>query len=267
MRKHRWPSLCALTVLLVVLYAPLGRVLYNAFNASEAAGTWGGFTLRWFRKALGNQETRSAVWISVQLSLLSSLCSVVIGTLAVVALRASPRGVALLVRLGGAARVATPEIIVATGLVVTLPLIQFRIGFLAMLVGHVAYLTGFVVLLIAARAASADPRLEEAAQDLGARPLRVLLTIALPDLAPAIGASALLVAAFSFDDVALSRSLASPNSTSLPLVLVSLTQRNPTQELDAIATLLLLVGAVLFGGALRLAGTATTLTGRRAETK
>lgn len=143
-----------------------------------------------------------------------------------------------------------------------LPLLGWRFGMRALLLCHVVYLTGFVVLLVGPRAANADPRIEEAAHDLGARPWRVLLTIVIPDLLPAIGAAALLSAAFSFDDVALSRSLASPSITTLPLILVSTIQRRVTPEIDAIATLLLVLVAALFVCALVVARSVDVLTGQ-----
>jgi ABC-type spermidine/putrescine transport system permease subunit II len=264
-RVHRIPSLIALVVLVAILYAPLLRVVINAFNSNPLATTWDGATLHWFRTAIADQEVRSAVWVSARLAIETSFISVLIGTLAVIAVRALPRRGRALVRLASLARVTTPEIIVATGLFVMMPLLSVRFGFRALFFGHVVYLTGFVVVLVAARAANADRSLEDAAQDLGARPWQVLWTIVLPDLLPAIGAAALLSAAFSFDDVALSRSLASPTSTTLPLVLVSLIQRRVTPEIDAIATLLLVVGGLLFVGALLAAGSVTALTGQPAQ--
>jgi ABC-type spermidine/putrescine transport system permease subunit II len=260
-RKHRIPSICALVILLVVLYAPLVRVVINSFNMNELGTSWEGATLRWFRTALNNDVVVPAMWVSVKIAVLSAMASVVFGTLAVMALRMLPGPGAALVRLGSLARVTTPEIILATGLFVAMPLMGVRFGFTAMLIAHTAYLTGFVVLLVAARAANADPRLEEAAQDLGARPVTVLRTIVWPDLRPAIGAALLLSAAFSFDDVALSRSMSSPTTTTLPLVLVSLVQRRATPEIDAIATLLLVVGVMLFGAALGIAGSVAVVTG------
>lgn len=267
MRRHRIPSLVALCFLLVVLYAPLFRIVVNAFNANELATNWKGGTLRWFRAALGNDEVKSSIWVSAKLAVLTSIISVLVGTLAVVGLRALCSGERRVVRVGAAARVATPEIIFATALYVSVPLLGLRFGFITMLIGHTVYLTGFVIILISARASQADPKLEEAAQDLGARPWRVLFTIVLPDLAPAVGAAFLLSAAFSFDDVALSRTMGSPQTTTLPLVLVSLVQRRVTPEIDAIATILLAVGALLFAGALLLAGNILSLTGQPPSTE
>ena len=246
MRKHRVAGVCALVLLLVVLYAPLVRLVVNAFNANELATTWGGFTLRWFRAAVHNDGVRRSIRTSAVLAAFTSMVSVVLGTLLVLGLKYANRGTVFLGRLLAVARVTTPEVILATGLFVMLPIIGLHFGFTALLIGHVVYLTGFVIVLVGARAASADPLQEEAAADLGASPARVLLRVVLPNLYPAIGAAALLSAAFSFDDVALSRVLASPTTTTLPLILVSMIQRRVTPEIDAISTLLLIIGAALF---------------------
>ena len=239
-----------LAALLLVLYAPLVRLIVNAFNANELATTWTGFTTKWFRSAVNNEAIRSSIRTSAVLAALTSLVSVTIGTALVLGLKLTNRGVAFLGRLLALARVTTPEIILATGLFVMLPTIGLRFGMVALLIGHAVYLTGFVVVLVGARAASADIGQEEAAADLGASPARVLARVVLPNLRPAIGAAALLSAAFSFDDVALSRVLASPRTTTLPLILVSMIQRRVTPEIDAIATILLLIGAALFAAAL-----------------
>lgn len=263
MRRQRFPSVVALVALLGVLYAPLVRLSINAFNANELGTTWGGGTTRWFRSVWENDGLRRAARTSALLAVTTAALSVVLGTLAVVSLRSLPRVGLWIVRIAALARVTTPEILMATGLFVLLPLIGQRLGFRAMLIGHVTYLTGFVVLLVAARAANADRSVEEAAADLGARPWRVFFTIVLPDLLPAVGAGALLAAAFSFDDVALSRSMSSPQSQTLPLFLVSMVQRKVTPEIDAVAVIMLVVSGLLFLGALMISGSLSTLTGQR----
>jgi ABC-type spermidine/putrescine transport system permease subunit II len=258
---RRLPTLVALIVLLVVLYAPLLRLSINAFNANELGTTWGGATGRWFRAVFENKGLLRAARNSALLAMLTAILSSLIGTAAVLAMRSLPIGGRALVRIGSLARVTTPEILVATGLFVLLPLANQRLGFRSMLIGHVAYLSGFVVLLVAARLAQFDTSLEEAAADLGARPARVMWTIVLPDLRPAILAAGLLAAAFSFDDVALSRSLSSPDSQTLPLFLVSLVQRKATPEIDAIAVLMLVISVALFAAAIAVARGATVVVG------
>jgi spermidine/putrescine transport system permease protein len=115
-----------------------------------------------------------------------------------------------------------------------------------MLIAHVAYLTAYVILIVGARAARLDPDVELAAADLGAGPWRTLTRVILPDLRPAIGASALLVLAFSLDDVALSLALRGPTDTTLPVYLYSVVQRRVTPSIHAVGTLVVLTGAALF---------------------
>jgi spermidine/putrescine transport system permease protein len=250
MRRHRLVSLFVMAMVALVLYAPIVRVAVNAFNKDALGIRWEGFTDRWFRDAWNNDVLRSSVGKSAVLAVLSSIGSVVVGTAAVLSMRTSGSRQVVATRLLSVSRIATPEIIIATGLLVTLPLLGIRFGTVAMTIGHIGYLTAYVVLLVGARAARFDTRLEEAAADLGAAPLRVLTQIVLPQLAPAIGASALMAAAFSFDDVAISRSVASPTSQTLPLVLVSMIQRSPTPQIDAVATILVVTAAGLFALAL-----------------
>lgn len=58
----------------------------------------------------------------------------------------------------------------------------------------------YVFLIVAAALRRIDPALEDAARGLGAPPLRVFKTVTLPQLRPAIGAGALLVALYTLSD-------------------------------------------------------------------
>jgi ABC-type spermidine/putrescine transport system permease subunit II len=249
-RRQRVPALCALIITLITMYGPIVRLCVNAWNSNELGTTWEGLTSRWFRQAWNNEGVRRSLAISLQVAVLSALASVVVGTLSVLALRTLRRSGAAAVRLGGLARVTTPEILIATGAGVLLPLVGIRGGFLTLIALHTCYLTGFVVMLVAARAGQGNQQLEEAAADLGASPARVIRYVVLPDLLPAIASSLLFTAAYSFDNVALSRVSASPRSQTVPLFLVSMVQRNVTPEIDAIAVLMLLLSASLLGLAL-----------------
>jgi spermidine/putrescine transport system permease protein len=146
-------------------------------------------------------------------------------------------------------RVATPEIIIATGLGALLPAAQIAFGYRPMLVAHIAYLSAYVTLIVGARAAGADRSLEEAALDLGANRSQVLRHIVVPDLMPAIVSSGILALAFSFDDVALSLTLRGPNDTTVPVYIFSAVQRRVTPSIHAIGAVVVAVGVVAFAAA------------------
>ena len=244
----RGPAI-ALALVFSLLYAPLIYLLYASFNANPLSTAWQGFTTQWYSQALHDPTIRRATSTSIRLAVAASVGSMVVGTLIGVAARRTPWLRRVSLALAGA-RVAAPEIIIATGLAVLLPLINLSFGFRVMLIAHVAYLSAYVALIVGARAAGADRSYEEAALDLGASRWQVLRDIVLPDLRPAIISATLLAAAFSFDDVALSNALRGPRNDTLPVYLFSAVQRRVSPTIHAIGVLVIVVGALAFGGAI-----------------
>jgi ABC-type spermidine/putrescine transport system permease subunit II len=239
----------ALVALLVVLYAPLTHLMVSSVNANPDSTAWTGFTLDWFGDAIDDPEVRRAVGVSLRLAAVSAVGATVFATLAVLAVRRRPV-MERLHNLSVLGRISTPEIIMATGLGALIPALGWKLGFRPMVAAHIAYLSAYAAVIIGARAAGADRTIEDAALDLGARPWRVLTSIVLPDLRPAIVSAFLLSAAFSFDDVALSLALRGPKDTTLPVLLFSRTQRRETPAVYAIGTMVLVIGVVTFLAAL-----------------
>lgn len=238
----------ALGLVLVVLYAPLLFLVVASVNKNPASTSWQGFTTNWYSAAFDDTSLRKAVGVSLRLAFGASIGAVVVGTLAVLGARRT-RVFSRINPLLATVRVATPEIIIATGLGALLPTVGIAFGFRPMLGAHIAYLSAYVVLIVGARAAGADRSLEEAAVDLGAKNWQVLRDIVLPDLRPAILSSWLLALAFSFDDVALSLALRGPTDTTVPIYIFSAVQRRVTPSIHAIGTIIIIVGIVTFAAA------------------
>ncbi len=251
---RRLPATGILASLVVVLYAPLLFLVVASVNRNPASTRWEGFTGEWYRVAINDPALRDAATVSVQLAIGAATLSVVIGTSAAVAARHS-RLMRRVNMVLATARVGTPEIILATGLAALLPTIGVDYGRLPMLVAHVAYLSAFVALIVGARAAQTSVTLEESALDLGATPWRVVRSVILPDLRPAIAAAGLLAFAFSFDDVALSLALRGADDTTVPLYIYSAVQRRVTPSIHAIGAMIIAAGIVVFAGAALVART------------
>jgi ABC-type spermidine/putrescine transport system permease subunit II len=164
-------------------------------------------------------------------------------------------------------RLLLSEALLAAGIALILPLVGVPLGWRALLIGHVTFQTAFGIVVIQARAAGLDVRVEDAARDLGATRWRTLRTVVLPDLAPGIWAAGLLIFLFSFDDVVLSRLLSSPDTPTLPVTLLSLISLRVTPEIDALGTLIMLIGSVVFVTAVLIgrSGLAAALGERRSE--
>ena len=239
----------ALGVTLALLYAPLLQVAISSINTNSFGSSWEHPTLHWYRLAFDNELVVTSLWRSVRLAGAVGVSAALLGTGSAIAVRHRPRMRSLAASLA-TARIATPEILIAVGLGVLLPLAGARLGTVAMWFGHTVLLSAYVVLVVSARLQRMPEGLEDAACDLGASPWRVIRHVVIPQVIPAVLAAVLLVAAFSFDDVVLSLRLSGPTDTTLPMVILSMAQRRPTPELDAIGAVVVMIGAVFIGAAM-----------------
>jgi spermidine/putrescine transport system permease protein len=136
----------------------------------------------------------------------------------------------------------TPELVLGSALyLVMVNLYQLvPLGRPAMLLGHVTFSVSYVLVVVRARLLAIGGDLEEAGQDLGASPLQAIRTILVPNLMPAIFASAMLVFATSLDDFVVSQFLfGDASNVTVPIKLYNAVRSAPTPALNALATLLL----------------------------
>ncbi|MDA0653056.1 MAG: ABC transporter permease subunit, partial [Proteobacteria bacterium] len=123
-------------------------------------------------------------------------------------------------------------------------------SFLTIAIAHITFATAYVSVVVQARLSQMDRSLEEAAMDLGARPLRVFLTITLPLIAPSLIAGWLLAFTLSLDDLVIASFVSGPGSSTLPIVVFSSIRLGLSPEINALATILLgtVTICVLFAG-------------------
>src|SRR6476620_10056821 len=116
----------------------------------------------------------------------------------------------------------------------------------------------FVVVAVKARVATLDPRLEEAAADLGANATQTFMRVTFPLAAPGIFAGALLAFSLSFDDYIITNFNASPSSITFPMYVWGAAQRGAPVQVNVIGTL-------MFLGALVVVVTGQLLSSRRSR--
>jgi len=249
MAKPRlWWRALVLGVGYAFLYVPIACLMAFSFNESTLMTSWTGFSLRWYAALAGDQALLSAAWLSFKIAALTATAAVAIGTWAgyVLARMGHFRGFALYIGMLSAPLVV-PEVVL--GISLLLMFVEFSKffgwpdgnGVFTIWVGQVTLCTAYVAVVIQSRIRSLDRSLEEAALDLGAPPLRVFFRITLPLIAPALIAAWLLAFTLSLDDVVIASFLSGPGYTTLPLEVFSRVRLGLKPEINALATLLMLV--------------------------
>ena len=234
-----WVTRTALALGLAFLYAPILVLVAYSFNASALVTVWGGFSTRWYGVLFSDAPLIAAAWVSLRVAVLSSLIATMLGTLAALALERQGRfrGRGLFTGLVYGPMVM-PEVMIGLSLLLMFIGIGLDRGLAAIVIAHATFCTGFVAVVVAARLRGLDRSLEEAAADLGAGPVRVLATITLPLLAPAVLAGALLAFTLSLDDLVIASFVSGPGSTTLPMRLYSQVRLGVNPEINAASTLL-----------------------------
>ncbi len=230
----------------VFLYAPMLSLMVYSFNESRLVTVWSGFSLKWYGELFRDQQMMSAAWVSIQVAFWTACASVVLGTMAAMAmtrLRAFP-GKTLFGALITAPLVM-PEVII--GLSILLLFVSIgpvtgigeQRGMMTIWIAHVTFCMAFVTVVISSRLGELDRSLEEAAMDLGANRLKVFFVITLPIILPALMAGWLLAFTLSLDDLVIASFVSGPSSTTLPIKVFSSVRLGVSPKINALATLMI----------------------------
>ncbi len=252
MRRTSYSGTAALIAGYIFLYLPIFFLILFSFNESRLPGIWAGFSTKWYHLLFKNEDLIAAVLTSFQIASMTATGAVILGTLAAVSMVRFGlfRGRTL---FGGmiSAPLVMPEVI--TGLALLLMFVSFERligwpserGMMTVTIAHITLAMAYVYLIVQARLRDFDQSLEEAAQDLGARPVKVFFRITLPLIAPALLAGWLLAFALSLDDVVIASFLSGPGATTLPILIFSSLRLGITPEINALAAII--VGIVSVG--------------------
>lgn len=233
------------------LYLPIFTLIIFSFNASRQITVWQGFSFKWYVSLLEDAVLLKSVWVSLQVATSAATLAVVFGTLAAVAL----------VRLGRfrgrqffgvvtTAPLVMPEVITGLALLLLFVGLEQNIGWprgrgiLTITIAHVTLCMAYVTIIVRGRLSDMDRSLEEAALDLGARPLKVFQSIILPLISPALISGWLLAFVLSLDDLVIASFVAGPESSTLPMVIFSSIRFGLTPQINALATIIITTVAI-----------------------
>ncbi len=233
------------------LYIPMILLIIYSFNKSKLVPVWGGFSTKWYGVLFQSEEIWAAVMLSLKIAAVNATFATLFGTLAALALVrfGSFRGRTLFSGMISAPLVM-PEVITGLSLLLLFTTLKGFIGwpgergFTTITIAHITFSMAYVAIIIQSRLAGMAQELEEAAQDLGAKPLRVLIDITLPLLTPGMLAGWLLAFTLSLDDLIIASFVSGPGAVTLPMLIYSRVRLGLRPDINALASIIILVVAI-----------------------
>jgi len=241
------------TLLVLFLFLPLVVVVAFSFNGGFDAFQWGGFSAAAYGQATQDSTLITSLRISVEVAVATGFLSMAVGLIGGLA-STGRRWTHRLLFILFVVILATPEIVGASGDLLWFVTLGVSNGFTRLIIAHSIFGSALTALIVRGRALGLEPAVFEAANDLGARTITMLRTIAVPLLAPALIAGGLLSFTFSLEDLVTSIFVSTAQTTPLPVFILASLHSQFHTDIFAVAVLLFVSTTVLFIVALAIMG-------------
>ena len=233
------------------MYLPIAYMILFSFNQNKGYALFTGVTLKWYKSLLTNSSILSALWLSLEVALVSSVIATVMGTMAAIGISSMGRKSRLLITNVTYIPVVNPEII--TGISLMLLFVAYQkfaansdwlpntiMGLPTLLIAHIAFNVPYVIFNVMPKLRQMDMRLYEAALDLGCTPRQAFFKVVLPEISPAVLSSFLICLTYSIDDFMISY-FNSGTLETLPLQIYSMTRKKVSPEIYALSTIMFVI--------------------------
>ncbi len=228
-------------VVYAYLYIPIIILVTNSFNEDRYGLSWKGFSWSWYERLFNNDTLIQAAFHSVTIAFFAATLATIVGGLTAIALyryrfrgKQAVSGMLFIVMM-------SPDIVMAVSLLALFMVVGISLGFWSLLLAHVTFCLPYVTVTIFSRLNGFDARMLEAAKDLGASEVTILRKIILPLALPAVVSGWLLSFTISLDDVVVSSFVSGVSYEILPLRIFSLVKTGVTPEVNALATIMIVL--------------------------
>lgn len=227
------------------LYLPIVVLIVFSFNDNVVTTLpLRDFTWRWYESAFANQDLLRALGNSLYVAAVATAICIGFGVPAAIALDRIDFPGKVIFRRAVLLPLVLPGIITGISMLNLFRVVGMDLSLETVILGHGTALISVVVTQVFARLQRFNRRLEEASNDLGARPLQTFWFVTLPNIRSAIVGSALIAFTLSFDEIPVTFFLTGRDNT-LPMYIYSTLRRGITPEINAIGAIIVVLSLVV----------------------
>ena len=233
-----------LALLLAFLYLPILVMFGLSFNESVSRAEWTGFTLDWYVKLFHDPSILKALATTIEVALIATFVSVIIGTLGAVGMHSMSRGWFNLLSAISNIPMTMTDIVTGVSLMLMFIFVNVTRGKLTMILAHIAFCIPYVMLSVLPRLQMMNPNTYEAALDLGCTPGKALCKVIIPEIVPGIVTGGLLSFTMSLDDFVISY-FTSDTDVNLAMLIYSSARKGVEPTMYALSALMFICILVL----------------------
>ncbi|MFZ2464393.1 MAG: ABC transporter permease [Caldibacillus thermoamylovorans] len=238
-----------LTIVFLILYAPIFYLMYYSFNSGGKMYEFESFSLEWYKDLFQNTRLLIIVLNTIIIALLSSAISTILGTIGAVGIwhlkKRQTKNVLLSLNN---ILIVSPDVIIGASFLIFFTLVGIKLGFSSVLLSHIAFSVPIVVIMVLPKLQEMSSTLIDAAKDLGASNFNVLTKVILPYITPGIFAGFFMALTYSLDDFAVTFFVTGNGFSTLSVEIYSMARQGVSLTINALSTILFLFTILLVIG-------------------
>ena len=202
-----------MTIIFVLLYAPIIVLMFFSFNESNSMAVFTGFSLKWYRELFAKEETINSLMNTLILAVSSSILATAIGTAAAVGIHSlKSRHIKSLVMNVTNIPMMNPDIVTGVSL-------MLLFAFVGTLMHH--GILGFWT------------------------PVQAFFKVEIHEIIPGIATGMLMAFTLSLDDFVISYFAAGNSFQTLPIYIYAQTKKRVTPDMNALCSIIFVVILIL----------------------
>ena len=234
-----------LALIFILLYAPIVTLIVLSFNQSKTRAKWGGFTLKWYKELLKNEQIMSAFYTTLIIAFVSAAIATVIGTAAAIAIQGMKQKWKTMYMGLTNIPMMNAEIVMGVSLMLLFIAFHMTLGFGTILIAHITFNIPYVILSVLPKLKQTNRYTYEAALDLGASPVKAFFKVVFPDIVPGVFSGFMLAFTMSLDDFVITHFTKGPGIDTLSTKIYTEVRKGIKPEIYALSTIMCVNGEKL----------------------
>ena len=234
-----------LALIFILLYAPSVTLIVLSFNQSKTRAKWGGFTLKWYKELLKNEQIMSAFYTTLIIAFVSAAIATVIGTAAAIAIQGMKQKWKTMYMGLTNIPMMNAEIVMGVSLMLLFIAFHMTLGFGTILIAHITFNIPYVILSVLPKLKQTNRYTYEAALDLGASPVKAFFKVVFPDIVPGVLSGFMLAFTMSLDDFVITHFTKGPGIDTLSTKIYTEVRKGIKPEIYALSTIMFVTVLVL----------------------
>ena len=249
MEKINKRSKIYLTLVFIVLYAPIFFLIFYSFNSGDSMTNFKSFTLSHYKDVFADNRLVVILLNTIIVALLSALFATIIGTMGAIGIQTMRnRKLRNTVLSLNNILIVSPDVIIGASFLILFTMIGLKLGFMSVLLSHIAFSIPIVVIMVLPKMQEMSNSLIDAALDLGASKKEVVTRVILPYIQPGIFAGFFMALTYSLDDFAVTFFVTGNGFSTLSVEIYSMERAGVSLTVNAISGLVFAVTMLLVIG-------------------